>query len=75
MIGLGGFESFANLGSVVSPRLALCVVLALAWTFWASNTWEYQPRFTVRNARVTAALFMACVLTLATKSPFLYFQF
>jgi alginate O-acetyltransferase complex protein AlgI len=75
MVGANGVESLGALRSLVGVKLPLLVAAALAWCFWVPNTWDIQFKPSRRWAIASALMFCACVLLLAEKSPFLYFQF
>ncbi len=75
MAGLNGVESLTTIRTIVGPRLLGFTGLALVWCFVMPNTWDIQFKPSRRWAVGTALMFFACVLLLAEKSPFLYFQF
>ncbi len=75
MVGLNGIESLGAIRAIVGVKLSALVFLSLMWCFLVPNTWDVQFKPTRRWAIASALMFCACVLLLAEKSPFLYFQF
>ncbi len=75
MAGLNGIESFHAIRTMVGPRLLGFTAVTLAWCFLMPNTWDIKFTPSRRWAVVTAIMFFTCIILLAKKSPFLYFQF
>jgi alginate O-acetyltransferase complex protein AlgI len=74
MVGLHGWAPAAAAGRV-APLFAATIALGLVWVNLVPNTWEIPMQPRIRWALVYGLLLGAAILTIATPSPFLYFQF
>jgi len=66
----GGFMHLIDSASTI-----VLMGSALAFCFWAPNTWEVRFPRTRLAAALLAALLVACILRFAEPAPFVYFQF
>ena len=75
MLGGAGIESLSELRNVVGSRSLALLTTALVLIFAFPNTWEVRfPRGRLAAVFAAGAL-IACAMSFAHASPFLYFQF
>lgn len=74
MIGLNGFESLQTIPNL-SVYIGCILIFALVWTNLKMDTWDLTVPSHPVFGLALAAIFVTCLMLLATSSPFLYFQF
>lgn len=74
ILGLNGIERDLSLGTLATLGFGT-TVLASLFCWFAPNTWNYRPKFSLGTAIALSLVFVLCVMRFDAESPFLYFQF